>query len=134
MLDDQPVLGMGEGGPRRSAGPTGASTRFSSTAAAGSTTCGRAGRPTPTARAIPVALLVGTGGWGLFVATPWGQVDLAEADRGVFIPWKPPTPTASRRTSGTSSTALGKGRPPVGRDRPGLYDLFVFDAREPAGS
>ncbi|MYA43393.1 MAG: hypothetical protein F4Z31_16815, partial [Gemmatimonadetes bacterium] len=34
----------------------------------------------------PVALLVGTEGWGLYVATPWVHVDLSDPDRGGFIP------------------------------------------------
>ena len=34
----------------------------------------------------PVAMLVGTNGWGLFVPTPWVQLDLRGANRGHFIP------------------------------------------------
>ena len=34
----------------------------------------------------PVAMLVGTNGWGLFVPTPWVQLDLRGANRGLFIP------------------------------------------------
>ena len=112
---------MGEGGPRPAAGqpvaraagpvrpPRRSSTRWS-----------RGGRATCTGRAIPSAMLLGTGGWGLFVATPWVQVDLRRADRGVFIPWQAAERRATRRRpSATSSRALGKGVPPVERDRSG---------------
>ena len=60
-LDEHPVLGMGEGGPRPQKGPstgrdrarTGANTPCSSTAAERSTPWSRAGRATCTGRAIP---------------------------------------------------------------------------------
>ena len=52
----------------------------------------------------PVAMLFGTAGWGLFVASPWVEVDLRDAERGVFQPWKPPaTAETARRPSATSS-------------------------------
>jgi alpha-glucosidase (family GH31 glycosyl hydrolase) len=76
----------------------------------------------------PVAMLVGTGGWGLFVATPWVQVDLSGKDRGVFIPWKPPSTSPDAR----GYTAQVQGRPPVDGIVPGVFDMFVFDARDPA--
>jgi alpha-glucosidase/alpha-D-xyloside xylohydrolase len=104
----------------------------------------------------PVALMIGTEGWGLFIATPWGEVDLRGADRGVFSPWKPPSPPAppegggrrsetravepgqgeaARQTArevGRNLTAQLQGRPPPESIVPGAYDLFIFDAREPA--
>jgi alpha-glucosidase/alpha-D-xyloside xylohydrolase len=75
----------------------------------------------------PVALLIGTEGWGLFIATPWGQVDLREPKRGVFTPWQPP-----KQESGKDLTASLQGRPPVESIVPGVYDLFIFDAHNPA--
>ena len=36
----------------------------------------------------PVAMLLGTNGWGIFVATPWVQVDMQDARRGYFIAGK----------------------------------------------
>jgi alpha-glucosidase/alpha-D-xyloside xylohydrolase len=42
----------------------------------------------------PVAVLVGTAGWGLFVASPWVQVDLRDPARGAFIPTNNVAPTA----------------------------------------
>ena len=57
----------------------------------------------------PVAMLLGTGGWGLFVATPWVQVDLRQRDRGVFIPSKPTGKESGPQTSGTSNRRWGRG-------------------------
>jgi Glycosyl hydrolases family 31/Domain of unknown function (DUF5110) len=37
----------------------------------------------------PVPLLIGTEGWALFIAAPWGQWDLRPANQGIFIPWRP---------------------------------------------
>ncbi|MEX2142395.1 MAG: TIM-barrel domain-containing protein [Pirellulales bacterium] len=94
----------------------------------------------------PVALMIGTDGWALFVATPWGQIDLRDPNRGVFSPWQPPEAAARddpRNESDKSNqqrrgrarrnlTAQLQGRPPVESIVPGLYDLFIFDAHEPA--
>ena len=84
----------------------------------------------------PVALMIGTEGWGLFIATPWGQVDLRNADRGVFTPWKPPVPPApgdeTDERARRNLTAQLQGRPPVDSIVPGAYDLFILDAHEPA--
>jgi alpha-glucosidase (family GH31 glycosyl hydrolase) len=78
----------------------------------------------------PVALLIGTEGWGLFIATPWGQVDLREPKRGVFSPWQPPK-QKSGPENGKDLTASLQGRPPVESIVPGAYDLFIFDAHNP---
>ena len=43
-----------------------------------------------------------------------------------------PATRARRRPSATSSRTLGKGLPPVDAIVPGLYDVFVFDAHDPA--
>src|SRR5262249_25239566 len=89
----------------------------------------------------PVALLIGTEGWGLFIATPWGQVDLRDAKQGIFTPWQPPTPNAQRggeaaeqKNAGGKRLSLAaqvQGRPPIESIVPGAFDLFLFDAREP---
>src|SRR5690606_16906792 len=90
-LDGEPVLGMGEGGPQpqRGAGPWRSQpVEFDRR--------GRLHEMAPRWQANmygsrnPAAMLVGTGGWALFVATPWVRVDLREPDRGVFLPWVPP--------------------------------------------
>jgi alpha-glucosidase/alpha-D-xyloside xylohydrolase len=83
----------------------------------------------------PVALMIGTEGWGLFIATPWGEIDLRDDERGLFKPWKPPTGAELPGRDGTARESLQRalqGRPPLGGMIPGAFDLFVFDARDPA--
>jgi alpha-glucosidase/alpha-D-xyloside xylohydrolase len=84
-IGDRPVLGMGEGGPLPRGDFRKLPVEFD-----------RRGRlddmrPRWQSDAYgsrnPVALMIGTGGWGLFVATPWGEVDLRDPSRGVFSPW-----------------------------------------------
>jgi alpha-glucosidase (family GH31 glycosyl hydrolase) len=125
--DDNPILGMGEGGPLLDA----------KTWRDQPLQFDRRGRldemiPRWQAQAYgsrnPVAMLIGTGGWGLFVATPWVQVDLSRKDRGVFLPWKPPAGDTEAR----GYTAQVQGRPPVDGIVPGVFDMFVFDGRDPA--
>jgi alpha-glucosidase/alpha-D-xyloside xylohydrolase len=76
-------------------------------------------------------MLIGTEGWGLFVATPWVLVDLKEKDRGLFIPWKPTTKDSLPQTQRNQQLNHGKGIHPIDKMVPGLYDFFVFDAHEP---
>ena len=79
-------------------------------------------------------MLLGTGGWGMFVATPWGQVDLRDPKRGMFLPFQPTGKESTPQTERNQQQALGKGIPPIDRIVPGLYDFFVFDARDPVGA
>jgi alpha-glucosidase/alpha-D-xyloside xylohydrolase len=82
----------------------------------------------------PVAMLIGTEGWGLFIATPWGQVDLRDTSRGVFTPWQPPAASAAQKSSKqgrANLTAQLQGRPPPASIVPGVFDLFLFDAHDP---
>jgi alpha-glucosidase/alpha-D-xyloside xylohydrolase len=130
-LDEHPVLGMGEGGPRPQQGrpwredPPQFDRR------------GKLDTMEPRWQADmygsrnPVAMLLGTAGWGLFVATPWVQVDLTRKDRGEFIPWKPTPADQVPQTERNQQQALGKGLPPIDKIVPGLFDLFVFDAHDP---
>jgi len=133
-INDHPILGMGEGGPRPGPEWRDLPIEFD-----------RRGRlhdmrPRWQANSYgsrnPVAMMTGTDGWGLFVATPWGQVDLTGEDRGVFIPWKPPKKEAGLEDQPGQRrrqyTALIQGRPPLDSLVPGVYDVFVFDARDPA--
>ena len=131
-LDDAPVLGMGEGGPRP---PQGANWRDLPVE------FDRRGRmhemvPRWQSNAYgsrnPVAMLVGTGGWGLLVAAPWGAVDLRDARRGVFAPRSPSDVDSLPQTRRNQGENRGKGIPPRASMVPGLYDVFVFDARVPA--
>lgn len=127
-LNHQPVLGMGEGGPPVGDGWRNQPIEFD-----------RRGRlhqmrPRWQSNAYgsrnPVALMIGTEGWALFVATPWGHVDMEGEDRGVFIPWQPPTPESGHGQG--DITPQIQGRPPVDSVVPGLYDVFIFDAHDPA--
>ena len=120
----------------------------------------------------PVAMMIGTEGWGLFVATPWTNgIDMSTQGQGVLRPWQPPVipPAEDPAPQVTEQTPAGvgaqpgttpqptegvqprrgqrrgnrgnaaqereralQGRPPVESIVPGAYDLFVFDARDPA--
>ena len=130
-LDDQPVLGMGEGGPATAKGVDWrkAPVQFDR----------RGGLDTMRPRwdhgiygsRNPVALMIGTKGWGLFFHVPWGQIDLSKADAGRFIPISPADPAKMRQSFKNQHLQLGKGLPPMESHVPGLIDLFVFDARDP---
>ncbi|MDG2487563.1 MAG: glycoside hydrolase family 31 protein [Roseibacillus sp.] len=126
-LDGHPVLGLGEGGPKQ--GDTWKSDQVE---------FDRRGRdhvlqPRYDTKAYgsrnPVALLVGTGGWGLFVATPWGDIDLTSKETGTFTPAVPiePGTVVSRRQQRQGRIGL----PPPGW-KTDAYDVFVFDAHQPA--
>ena len=79
----------------------------------------------------PVAMMLGTRGWGLFVAAPWVQVDMRDGKRGALLPWRP-TPTQNvPQNERNQQQALGKGQPPIDEIVPGFADIFVFDARDP---
>ena len=133
-LDDQPVLGMGEGGPRPEPGtpwrqqPVQFDRR------------GKADAMEPRWQSDmygsrnPVAMLLGTSGWGIFVSTPWVLVDLRAADRGVFQPSIPPLAGVAPQNERNQQQNAGKGLPPVEAFVPGLYDVFVFDAQDPAAA
>jgi alpha-glucosidase/alpha-D-xyloside xylohydrolase len=131
-LDEHAVLGMGEGGPRPVKGtpwreqPVQFDRR------------GHLHAMQPRWQADmygsrnPVAMLLGTGGWGMFVAAPWGQVDLRQTNRGVFLPWKPTDADRAPQTERNQQQNLAKGLPPPETVVPGLYDIFIFDAHDPA--
>jgi alpha-glucosidase/alpha-D-xyloside xylohydrolase len=80
----------------------------------------------------PVAMLLGTDGWGLFVASPWVHVDLRDPERGIFLPWQATGAENVPQNQRNQQQNAGKGIPPVDRMVPGLYDVFVFDAHDPA--
>ncbi len=134
QLDDQPVLGLGEGGPRPAPGrpwreqPVQFDRRGQLDAMEPRWQSDMYGSRNP------VAMLMGTSGWGIFVATPWVQVDLTKPDRGLFIPWKPTGSENAPQTERNQQQNLGKGLPPVSDLVPGLYDFFVFDAHDPTAA
>lgn len=128
-LDDSPVLGLGEGGPGQESGWRELPVEFD-----------RRGRfynmqPRWQAGAYgsrnPVTMMIGTGGWGIFVTSPWGQVDLRNTEKGFFIPVKYADPDTMLQDRGNQQQNLGKGIPPMERMVEGLYDVLVFDAHNP---
>ena len=126
---------MGEGGPRPQKGRSVArAAASSSTAAAALDTMEPRWQSDMYGSRNPVAMLLGTRGWGLFVAAPWVQVDLRDGKRGVFVPWKPAPAQNVPQNERNQQQALGKGLPPIDEIVPGLVDLFVFDARDPGAS
>lgn len=80
----------------------------------------------------PVAMLLGTNGWGLFVAAPWVLVDMRKKEKGFFIPWKPAISKVEAQTQGNQSLNKGKGLPPIDSIVKGLFDVFVFNAQDPS--
>lgn len=131
-VGDQPVLGMGEGGPQ-----PGEDWRTNHEIELDRRGRFHEMRPRWQSNAYgsrnPVALLIGTEGWGLYVATPWVQVDLQDAERGTFIPWQrpdPPPESADRRTR-RRYTGQVQGRPPASQPTD-VFDVFIFDASDPA--
>jgi alpha-glucosidase (family GH31 glycosyl hydrolase) len=133
-LDDQPVLGMGEGGPRPEKGKPWREQRVQFDRRGALDTMEPRWQSDMYGSRNPVAMLLGTGGWALFVAAPWVHVDLRNPDRGSFIPWTPAGSEGVPQTERNQQQALGKGLPPVDRIVPGLYDVFIFDARDPLGA
>ncbi len=130
-LSDDPVLGMGEGGPRPERGKPWREQPIQFDRRRTLDTMEPRWQSDAYGSRNPVAMLIGTGGWGLFVPTPWVQVDLRDASRGHFIPWKPTPTDGSPQTERNQQLSQGKGLPPVAAVVPGLFDVFVFDAKEP---
>lgn len=129
-LDDAPVLGMGEGGPKQGKNWRDLPIEFD-----------RRGRfhnmqPRWQANAYgsrnPVPLLIGTQGWGIFVNAPWVNVDMQDEIQGRFIPYEYPDSAGIAQTQRNQQKNLGKGLPPASDHVPGLVDLFIFDAHNPA--
>jgi alpha-glucosidase/alpha-D-xyloside xylohydrolase len=131
-MGDQPILGMGEGGPKPERGVNWRTLPIEYDRRGRMHNMDPRWQSDAYGSRNPVALLVGTGGWGLFVATPWVQVDMRQKDKGFFIPWQPPTGEVGPQTEKNQQQSQGKGKPPIKQIVPGLYDVFVFDAHEPA--
>jgi len=112
-LDGQPLLGLGEGGPKPSRGISWRDqpVQFDRSGVVDSM------QPRWQADAYgsrnPAAMLIGTGGWGLFVATPWVLVDLKKKDKGLFIPWKPAENDSIPQTQRNQQSNYGKGIHPA---------------------
>jgi alpha-glucosidase (family GH31 glycosyl hydrolase) len=138
-IGNAPVLGMGEGGPRPTRGtpwreqPVQFDRRMQYDSMIPRWQSDMYGSRNP------AAMLLGTAGWAIFVATPWVHVDMrvpeerkaSGANRGTFIPWKP-TGAETVQNERNQQQNAGKGIPPIDKIVPGLYDFFVFDAHDPA--
>ena len=131
QLNDQPVLGMGEGGPRPERGTPWRSQAIQFDRRGKIDSMQPRWQADAYGSRNPVAMLIGTEGWGVFVATPWVHVDLREKNKGIFIPWTASGEIAPQNQRNQQQNA-GKGIHPVDKIVPGLYDLFVFDAHDPA--
>ena len=131
-VGDQPVLGLGEGGPQ-----PGRDWRTDHEIELDRRGRLHEMRPRWQSNAYgsrnPVALLIGTEGWGLYVATPWVQVDLRDEGRGTFIPWQRPEPPAPDASTEDRRAYIREtqGRPPASQPTD-VFDVFVFDASDPA--
>jgi alpha-glucosidase (family GH31 glycosyl hydrolase) len=131
-LDSEPVLGMGEGGPRPEQGKPWRDQPVQFDRRGRIDTMEPRWQSDMYGSRNPVPMLVGTSGWALFVATPWGQVDLRRADRGVYVPWSPSDSARTPQNQRNQGQNLNKGRPPVDRIAVGVYDIFIIDAHDPA--
>jgi alpha-glucosidase (family GH31 glycosyl hydrolase) len=129
-IDDYPILGLGEGGPQPESGAdwNNQAIEFD-----------RKGRfhnmqPRWQSNAYgsrnPVPLILGTGGWGLFSAAPWVQIDLRDSETGLLIPWNSEG-DLTKQNRVNQQENRSKGKPPVESTIKGLWDLFVFDASNP---
>ena len=130
-LDEYPVLGMGEGGPRPQPGTPWRQQPVQFDRRGQLDTMQPRWQADMYGSRNPSAMLLGTSGWGVFVAAPWGQIDLRNAERGQFLPWKPTDAERAPQTERNQQQNLAKGLPPPDAVIPGLYDVFVFDARDP---
>jgi alpha-glucosidase (family GH31 glycosyl hydrolase) len=133
-LDDQPVLGLGEGGPRPEKGTPWREQAVQFDRRGTLDTMEPRWQSDMYGSRNPVAMMFGTSGWGLFVATPWVHVDLRDKARGILRPYQPTGKEALPQTERNQQQALGKGIPPIDRIVPGLFDVFVFDAADPVAA
>src|SRR6185295_10738739 len=60
--------------------------------------------------------------------------DLRDKARGRFVPWTPTPAARTPQNERNQQQAAGKGLPPADRVVPGVYDVFVFDAHDPAAA
>jgi alpha-glucosidase (family GH31 glycosyl hydrolase) len=130
-LDSQPVLGLGEGGPRPAPGRPWREQTVQFDRRGSVDTMEPRWQADMYGSRNPVPMLLGTRGWGLFVAAPWVQVDLRSPERGILQPWRPDASASTPQNERDQQKSLGKGLPPAGWVVPGFYDLFVFDAHDP---
>jgi alpha-glucosidase/alpha-D-xyloside xylohydrolase len=133
-VGNAPVLGLGEGGQQPGRGRGYQGPQFDRRGRLDNMRPGW-GSGTLGSR-NPVALLVGTEGWGLWVASPWVQVDLRDEETGHFIPTDEVDPTAGVAAEFQPATPRRDEAdveqedviPSAARQ---AFDVFVFDATNP---
>jgi alpha-glucosidase (family GH31 glycosyl hydrolase) len=130
-LDNHPVLGLGEGGPRPEKGAPWREQAVQFDRRGALDMMEPRWQSDMYGSRNPVAMLFGTAGWGIFVPTPWVHVDLRDKARGIMRPYEPTGKESAPQTERNQQQALGKGIPPIDRIVPGLFDFFVFDAQDP---
>ncbi len=131
-VNNTPVFGMGEGGPKPEKGSNWRQLPVQYDRGGAYDSMQPRWQSDAYGSRNPAAVLVQPGSWGVFVASPWVQVDLRDANRGFFIPWKPTGKEHMPQTEKNQGLNLGKGLPPIDKIVPGLFDFFVFDAHSPA--
>lgn len=131
-MNDHPVLGLGEGGTKPEAGVNWRNLPVEYDRRGVYDNMQPRWQSDAYGSRNPVAMLAGTDGWAIFVASPWVEVDLRNKDQGVIIPWKPPVGGLVLQTEGNQHSVKDKGLPPTDKIVPGLYDIFVFDAHRPS--
>lgn len=128
-VGDGPVLGMGEGGPLPTCDTPWREQPVQFDRRGALDTMEPRWQSDMYGSRNPAAVLFGTSGWGIFVAAPWVQVDLRDSDHGKCLPVQPPS--TGPQNHGNQELNAGKGLPPAERYVVGLWDVFVFDARDP---
>lgn len=132
FLDEKPVLGLGEGGPKPAKGSNWRTLPVVFNRLGIHDSMEPRWQSDAYGSRNPVALLAGTGGWGFFVASPWVSVDLSKPGKGILQPWQPKSTDSIPQNEKNQGLAQGKGLPPVSAIVKGLYDIFIFDAKNPA--
>ncbi len=127
-----PILGMGEGGPRPSRGSNWRSQPVEFDRNGSFQPMQPRWQSDMYGSRNPVPLMIGTEGWAIFVAAPWGQIDLRPEGHGLFIPLDQSDQGTAQQTEANQGQNLGKGLPPADHYIKGLIDLFVFDAHDPS--
>tara|TARA_R110002049_G_scaffold38978_6_gene120444 strand:- start:32379 stop:34727 length:2349 start_codon:yes stop_codon:yes gene_type:complete len=131
ITGDSPILGMGEGGPKPTKEVNWRTLPIEFDRS------GRYHKMNPRWQSDaygsrnPVPFLLGTAGWGIFVVSPWVEVDLTDPKKGVFIPRIQENTTSEKQSERNQSKNLGKGLPPNDAFVPGLFDFFVLDGNDP---
>jgi alpha-glucosidase (family GH31 glycosyl hydrolase) len=131
LVNDEVVLGLGEGGSKPAAGVNwrnlavefDRSGRYDSMIPRWQRDAYGSRNPAP--------VMIGTSGWATFVVSPWVQVDLRSKGKGMFIPRKTSENDKLLQTEQNQWSSTAKGLPPPDKVVPGLFDFFVFDASDP---